>query len=304
MPRTFDTTALWRPVDASEVRLYRRQVSGSGGSTWGSGVPLGRVFAWFAAVFCVPMVGGQVAVVSYGAPFEWAAMVSALVFLLGLASGLVLFRSTGTIALEPWREQLRCLEFAAANQLEYAPCTGIADYPGIIFRVGIARQTGQRIRSTSGPYFDLGTHRYQSGHDEKAILYEWRFAAFPLPGLLPYLMLNSRHDETLPGDLGEFGVPDRIQTLDGVMDEYFTLYCRPRDRAEAFYVFTPDVMALLIDHARDLDVEVAGSWLFFYSRYRLQVTDPDTWARIAVLQEKIVPLISARARSYRNRHVR
>ncbi|GAB3754560.1 hypothetical protein [Microlunatus parietis] len=304
MPRTFDTTALRRPVGDPEVRAYRRQLAGRGTATWGSPVPTRRILAWVAVVVGLPVAGGQVAVNRFGAPFEGAAAVSVLIFLVGLVGGLVVLHASGTVGLEPWREQLRCREFAAANELECAARTDAANYPGIVFKAGYRRLTEQRIWSTSGPYFEVGLHRYESGHDQQEQQYEWRYLAFPLPGVLPYLMLNARLDETLPGDLGEFGAADRIQTLDGVMDEHFTLYCRPEDRFDAFYVFTPDVMALLIDHARDLDVEVAADWLFFYSRFRLQVSDPDTWARVAVLEEKVVPLISARSRSHRSRDVK
>lgn len=309
MPRTFDTAALRRPVAASEVRLHRQQVLRAEHATRGREIPRGLIGGWAVATVSAPLLVGNVAAVAFDVPVEGAVAVGGLIFVVGLAVGIFgLLRDSGRIGvdldLEPWRRQLRCLEFATANELEYAPWTAVADYPGIVFRAGQGRQTVQRIWSRSGSFFDVGIQRYASGHDEHAIVYEWGYAAFALPGVLPYLLLNSRIDETAPGDLSEFGAADRIQSLGGVMDEFFTLYCRPQYRADAFYVFTPDVMALLIDHASDLDVEVAADWLFFYSRFRLQVSDPETWARVAVLADKIVPLISARARSYRSRGIR
>ncbi|MFC7622704.1 hypothetical protein [Microlunatus sp. GCM10028923] len=304
MARTFDTGPLREPVGAVEVRRFRHQLAESGALGEADRVPVRRFVTWFGAAVLLPILAGQVATAGFGAPLGVAVAVGGAALLLVVAVGIVLLRDGGAIGLAPWRELLRCERFAAANQLEYAPRSQPADFPGIIFKAGLGRDTTHRIASPSGLYFDCGTHSYLTGAGEDQQLHTWRYLAFSLPGVLPHLLLNSRIDETEPGDLGEFGAADRIQTLDGVMDESFTLYCRPQHRADAFYVFTPDVMALLIDHASDLDVEVAADWLFFYSRFRLQVSDPETWARVAVLADKIVPLISARARSYRYRELR
>ena len=168
MARTFDTVALRRPFTTGEVRQYRRQVVDSEDANPGRQIPTGRVLAWFAALVCVPFLVGQVAAVGFGASFEGAVAVGVLIFVLGLASGFVLLREPGTTGLEPWREQLRCLEFAAANQLEYAPRTDAPNYPGIIFRTGFNQQTLQRVWSASGAFLDCGIQRFLAGpaHDE------------------------------------------------------------------------------------------------------------------------------------------
>ncbi len=85
------------------------------------------------------------------------------------------------------------------------------------------------------------------------------------------------------------------------MDDHFDLYCPQHNRPDAFYIFTPDLMAHLIDHARGFDIELAGSWMFLYSRYGLSVSDPTTWARLDAIQATITPLVRARAEAYRDR---
>lgn len=304
MARTFDTLALRRPFVPSEVRRYRRQVVDAEGPSRSRRVPAGRVIAWVMALVWVPYLAGQVAASGFGASFEGAVAIGVLLFVAGLAAGFVVLRAPGPEAMGPWLEQLRCLRFAAANQLEYARRTDPANYPGIIFQIGFNQQIEQRVWSASGSFFDCGIQQVLAGPDHRERLHAWRYVAFQLPGVLPGLLLNARVDEKYDGDLGEFCAADRARSLDGVLDEHFRLYCRPEDWSAAFYVFTPDVMALLIDLARDLDVEIAEDWLFFYSRWHLLPSDPRTWHRIAVLQEEIVPLISRKARGYGDRDFR
>ena len=59
---------------------------------------------------------------------------------------------------------------------------------------------------------------------------------------------------------------NQVQSLEGDFDKYFTLYTQDGSQADALYVLTPDVMALLIDYASDYDIEIAGNHIYFYAR--------------------------------------
>lgn len=299
--RTLETGPLRGPVDESEVRLFRRQVRRTGEPTSAYEVSTPVAVAWLAAGLGLPLFGAALLATAFQVPTGWSLLVGALVFLGVLALGFLRLRAVGAIGLDPWRDRLRCVLFAASNQLVYEDRAEALDYPGVIFTAGWDKETVRRIRSESGPYLDCGTHRYVVGSDRRQERRAWQFAAYPLPGTLPCLLLNSRLDHALSGDLGEFGAPERRQTLGGEIDEYFDLRCQPEDLAGAYYVLTPDLMALIIDHARDFDLEVVGSWLFLYSRSGLTVSDPNTWARLAVIEDKILPLVRDRARSFGDR---
>ena len=55
-------------------------------------------------------------------------------------------------------------------------------------------------------------------------------------------------------------------SLEGNFDSYFTLYVPTKYEKDALYIFTPDVMARLIDSSRDFDIEIIGSNIYLYKK--------------------------------------
>ena len=53
-------------------------------------------------------------------------------------------------------------------------------------------------------------------------------------------------------------------SLEGNFDRYFTLYAPVEYKADALYVFTPDVMACLIDEGAKYDMEIIDDELYIY----------------------------------------
>ena len=88
-------------------------------------------------------------------------------------------------------------------------------------------------------------------------------------------------------------LPNRAQrlSLEGDFDDYFTLYCPETYERDALYLFTPDVMARLIDRVRGFDVEIIDDWLFFTSSRDVVTLDPDRWQglfdAVGALSDKI-----------------
>lgn len=73
--------------------------------------------------------------------------------------------------------------------------------------------------------------------------------------------------------------PDREQrlSLEGDFDRHFALYCPAGSERDALYLFTPDILALLIDRVRGLDVEVVGDRLLLTSFDDVVTRDPERW---------------------------
>jgi hypothetical protein len=72
---------------------------------------------------------------------------------------------------------------------------------------------------------------------------------------------------------------DQTLSLEGDFNEHFTLYAPKEYERDALYIFTPDLMALLIDNVSKFDVEVIDDQLFVYgSEFRL--VDENVWRRI------------------------
>jgi hypothetical protein len=93
---------------------------------------------------------------------------------------------------------------------------------------------------------------------------------------LPQMVLDSKANNGLFGstNLPKTFSRDQVLSLEGDFDKYFTLYCPRAYERDALYVFTPDLMALLIDNAGAFDVEIVDDWLFVYSSTPIDTTAP------------------------------
>ena len=110
-----------------------------------------------------------------------------------------------------------------------------------------------------------------------------------LPTRLPHILLVAKKD----GRILPSTVPAQAQalSLEGNFNDHFTLYCPKGYEQDALYLFTPDVMAELIDRVSGFDVEIIDDWLFLESSRDIVTLDPDTWhnlvAATAAISSKI-----------------
>ncbi|AWB85274.1 hypothetical protein [Mycetocola zhujimingii] len=110
-----------------------------------------------------------------------------------------------------------------------------------------------------------------------------------LPNSLPHILLVAKNDRrVLP-----YAVPARAQvlSLEGNFDDHFTLYCPEGYEQDALYLFTPDVMAELIDRVNSFDVEIIDDWLFLESSRDVVTLDPETWHKVVTATAAITAKI-------------
>ncbi|WP_199190225.1 hypothetical protein [Cryobacterium sp. N22] len=117
------------------------------------------------------------------------------------------------------------------------------------------------------------------------------FCAVRLSTRLPHILLRAQDG---PGDrftLVDLPASSQRLSLEGDFDDYFTLYCPEKYERDALYLFTPDVMARLIDRVRGFDVEIIDDWLFLVSSRDVVTLDPDAWQglydAVGALSDKI-----------------
>nr|WP_197430056.1 hypothetical protein [Auraticoccus cholistanensis] len=162
----------------------------------------------------------------------------------------------------------------------------------------------EHVWSTRGPVADCGTYRYTTGSGKDRRVHTWQFAAVRLEGPLPHMLLDARANNTFLGSNlpATFSADQRV-SLGGEFDRHFDLYCPQGYGFDAFYLFTPDLMAHLIDHTQALDVEFVDEWMLLYSRGGLSPTEPRTWERLAQISDTVARLMRDRSRSYRDPRV-
>jgi uncharacterized membrane protein YfbV (UPF0208 family) len=181
-------------------------------------------------------------------------------------------------SLATWTRWYRLSNFADANHLEFSPVTPDPTYPGAIFGHGDTRQVYDHLYRNDGRFLDLGNYRYSTGSGRNRTTHHWGFVAMRLDRRLPNMVLDAKSNNTLFGttDLPLSFSADQKLSLEGDFDNYFTLYCPNKYEEDALYVFTPDLMALLIDQTAEFDVEIVDDWLFLYSTTPLNLSDVPT----------------------------
>lgn len=107
------------------------------------------------------------------------------------------------------------------------------------------------------------------------------FLAIQLERELPQYVLDARtNDEGMVSSIIMPIAGGQQISLEGDFDQHFTLYGPAGYEAEARYVFTPDLMGLLIDETGDLDVEIVGDRLYVYARGGFDLSSPAVWGRL------------------------
>ncbi|MBK0419714.1 hypothetical protein JD276_11780 [Leucobacter sp. CSA1] len=283
----FDVRPLLRPVSRSEARRV------AGGAPDG----LRRRMLLFKTLFLVgaPLIALLIPiaftdedyVAGSDAPRQIAGM-AAFFSLLILGYGIL-----GVIGSRGWRQvtsaadHLRLARFAAANGFRYTPGP-VSDERG--------NELTRRLRAEHGWEIANAVKVAQQPRDSVAPVTQFSgFGEFRLPAALPHLLLVRRGFRA--PTFSAFSAPDRGQRmkLEGDFNRYFDVYCPRGYERDALYLLTPDVMAALIDGAREFDVEIIDDRLILRSREDLVTTDPGVWLTLA----DAVSALAGRTRQWR-----
>ena len=136
---------------------------------------------------------------------------------------------------------------------------------------------------------------------DSLIAVDYGFLSIRLPRAMPHFVVDAApNDDPLRSSL-----PIRIDgsqrvSLEGDADIHFSLYAPRGYERDALYLFTPDVMALLIDETGDYDVELADDRITVFSPNPWDLGDPATWARIESLVQVLGGKAARQASRYRD----
>ncbi len=171
--------------------------------------------------------------------------------------------------------------FAAANGLQYGSHVGPVTYPGMIFRLGVDPTVPHHLFRLGDNYLDVGNYTYTLRVLKNSITYQYGFVALKLDRMMPHMVLDAKRNDSLGATTLPVGFHRRqVLSLEGGFDRHFTLYCPKGFEQDALYVFTPDMMALLIDEADLVDVEVIDDWMFLYYFGGFDLSETATMTRL------------------------
>ncbi|MEO8261245.1 MAG: hypothetical protein ABI566_01635 [Pseudolysinimonas sp.] len=179
------------------------------------------------------------------------------------------------------------------DYLQNSQVTDVFQLPGV-FEVGIVTGTvggGQVWPGTGGTVSTTFTTT------DVATL---GYMAIQLDAALPQYVLDARSNDV--GTLSSIIMPiagGQTISLEGDFDRYFTLYGPKGYETDARYVFTPDLMGLLIDETGDFDVEIVEDKLFVYARGVFDLSSAALWQRL----DRIRRVVGAKALRQTGRYV-
>ena len=152
-------------------------------------------------------------------------------------------------------------EFGKSIGFSYLKVAPISSVSGKLFSIGQARMI---IDVLSGIYENISvrifTYFFQEIGEHSGRHFYTVFEA-SLLGTVPNIFLYSNKQKGLNFDWNN---DNSTIVLEGDFNKYFTL-CVPKGyEQEAYEIFTPDVMANLIDLANELNFEFIGNKLYIY----------------------------------------
>jgi len=152
-------------------------------------------------------------------------------------------------------------QFAAANNFTYSAKGNLEGLDGVQFKMGHSQSVFDVINGNfSNCPISLLSYRYTIGYGRDSTTYNCTIFKLQFDTKMPDILLkNKRHhfEESMSGKIN--------LKLEGNFNNYFTLSLPAGYEVEALEVFTPDVMADLIDKAKSFSLEIIGNHLFIYA---------------------------------------
>ncbi len=171
-------------------------------------------------------------------------------------------------------KQVRLSRLAMANGLIYTPIArGVLNHTASIFPSDLPGETTGVIAATPSarPWFEIGHHSYSIGHTNR-IGYYWDYICIQLDRTFLHIILDSKKNIlSLFNEEIASSQPYNLSSgqqahLAVEFNRYFTLYGPSGNEADALYIFTPELMTLLINEATDYDAEVVNDRVYFFRR--------------------------------------
>lgn len=162
---------------------------------------------------------------------------------------------------------VRLSRFAAANNLSYTPLfRSVPQEDGLIFNIGHSHLASEILADYHETYgFEMANYSYYTGSGRNKRLHSYHYITLKLPRRLPHIVLDAKKGNFM----GVSNLPIAFKNaqklqLEGDFNKYFTLYCPKKYERDALYIFTPDIMAMMIDLGAKYDVEIIDDKLFLY----------------------------------------
>lgn len=292
----YDFSLLTAPVTDMERAEFKRLDHGNDGT--GQYWIFALIGAVFAGVFSMTFVGSMLS--ASGADIT-TIFVVVLITWVGLTALLV--------AAVKWGQRLReeklvkLSRFARAHGMTYVHDRKDPSYNGMVFDEGHSRVLNDALVMADGT--EIGNYTYVTGSGKNRSTHLFSFVRIPLERALPHMVLDAKSNNffglmsNLPDTFGK----DQTLSLEGDFDKHFTLYAPRQYERDALYVFTPDVMAALIDNGSGYDMEAIDKELYVYGSRHIDMTSGEQLSALLKIIDTIASELRSQTKHYADERV-
>ena len=201
-----------------------------------------------------------------------------------------------------YKRFVRIDRFAIANGLTFTFDQPSPSYPGMIFDEGRSRELRELLSFPGNT--EIGNYVYVTGSGKSRSTHNYGYVRIKLDRKLPHMVLDARHNNFLAfSNLPDTFDKSQTLSLEGNFDTYYTLYAPQQYERDALYVFTHDVMAVLIDSGAKYDMEVIDDTLFIYHTVHFDLTSQAQLEGILAITQRIGNELKDQTERYRDERV-
>ncbi|MFK4788387.1 hypothetical protein [Microbacterium sp. ZW T5_56] len=196
--------------------------------------------------------------------------------------------------------RVKIAAFAWSNGWAYADSLEDNRRPGAAF-ARVAHGQERAVVACDDPRmpFELGMHHSVArGQGTATIQRPFGFIELPLPTSVPHIVLANRRRSIIP-TLG-LGRGAARMDLEGDFASVFQLIVPEGYQRDALYIFTPDLMARVIDLGSGAEIELVSDRLYVYLPASTRFDRADTMAAAVMLAEEFHRRFAARTEQYRD----
>lgn len=191
---------------------------------------------------------------------------------------------------------LKIYHVAMANGWGYERATSNLTYSASLFSAGRDYAFSNIVTS---PLFEIGQVQFVTGSGRSERTHRYGYMRLPLERRLPHMLLDGKSNNSRAFGIDISNLPmsfnnNQIDALEGDFNKYYTLYAPEGYGSDARYVFTPDLMQLLIEESDNIDIEIIDNELFVYFGNYAMDTEA-FWQKVSRLQGQLASKLVERA---------
>jgi hypothetical protein len=167
------------------------------------------------------------------------------------------------------RRTVRLKRFAENNQAILSQNVTSPNFPGMIFNKGHTRSLEESFTFLNG--IQVGNYSYVIGSGKNRVTYSYGFTRIALKRNLPHMVLDAKSNNFFGSNLPDTFAKSQKLVLEGDFNSYFTVYVPEGYGRDALYVFTPDVMQVLVDKGAKYDMEIIDDEIVIFKIGKLRL---------------------------------